>query len=97
MPAQNMHLRDLWEKPEAARKGTEISKLMEHPGWDSLMEALEARNRAEQVQLMRGKATGDGATYERSIGQWAGRESIKDIAEGAVEAGREAEEELTHG
>jgi hypothetical protein len=94
MPAQNMQLRKLWETPEAARKGEEIRKLMEHPGWESLMEALEARNRAEQVQLMRGKATGEGATYERIIGQWAGRESIKDIAEGAVEVAREAEEEM---
>jgi hypothetical protein len=88
------HLHELYpSEREAIQAAGEVEAMMASPGWARLLESIEARLRYEQkAQMNHPKPKGD-ETYDRTIGTWAGMDSLAALASSIVENGRAVEAE----
>jgi hypothetical protein len=89
---------DGWTRDELANASDAVSALLESDAWVAIERSIEDRLKFEQRLMMTPAPAGDDevsrARYERSIGQWAGLRQVRAIAEGLVEAGKQAERDM---
>lgn len=78
-----------WEEERVVQAAREVEDLLQHPGWQQLVAAIDSQERMLQTVLLGGGATESGAHYADKLGEIKGVRSLVPLAEGVVEAGRE--------
>lgn len=83
-----------WTRDELAAAASEVEGFMESDAWAAIERSIEDRLRHEQLIAMRSSPTGNDPAHERMLGQWAGLRQLRPIAEGIVDAGKQAERDM---
>lgn len=77
-----------------AEIGRRVSELRETPGWADLQKGIEQYQRETGRMLMSGTPSQEGAFYADVVGQMKGVDALALIADGLIQLGQEAEQEI---
>lgn len=84
----------MWTDREAVEAARDVESLVDHPGYEHLLDAVVLRVEALHAELIDKKPSSSAAEYADIVGQLRGLRELHGLAEGVIRYGRKAEEAL---
>lgn len=79
---------------DRAEIGQRVSELLQTPGWADLKLGIEQHQRETTQMMKSGRPSQEGAFYADVVGQMKGLDAIEKVAQGLIQLGEEAEQEI---
>lgn len=92
-PIGTMHLNG-WSNTHAVQAKNAVAELVQHPGYEYLLEAIKLREETLVTALLSESPSDEGARYAERIGELNAVRSFPSLAQGVIEYGQQAETEL---
>lgn len=76
-----------WDDERIVQAARQVEDLMQHPGWQQLVEAIGTHERMLHLTRLDKQASDSAAEYAGDVGEMRGVRSLVPLAAGVVEAG----------
>lgn len=76
-----------WDDERSVHNARLVEDLLEHPGWEPLLESIELYERALNTMLLLGKADENAAEAAKKLGEMKGLRELDPLARGVVAHG----------